>query len=74
MVPPSPSPLADAFRTTLNLHETGLALMRQNLRRAHPDATEQEIDGRLQEWLHDRPGAEFGDCPGRLVDLSARRA
>jgi len=58
---------ADAFRTTLDLFETGLGLMRQNLRREHPDATEQEIERRLHQWLQYRPGAESGDCPGRRV-------
>ena len=71
---PSPSPFADAFRTTLDLFDTGLALMRQNLRREHPDATEREIDLQLRQWLQDRPGAESGDCPGWRVDLGARLA
>jgi hypothetical protein len=63
MAPTSPTTpsAADAFRTTLDLFETGLGLMRQNLRRDRPDATEQEIERRLHEWLQDRPGAEFGD-------------
>jgi len=29
---------------------------------------DREIDARLREWLHHRPGAEFGDCPGRPLD------
>jgi Rv0078B-related antitoxin len=64
---------AAAFRATLDLFETGLRLMRQNLRRNHPEATEQEIDRQLRQWLHHRPGAEPGDCPGRLVDVNSRR-
>lgn len=54
-----------AFRTTLDLFSMGVDLMRQNLRRADPQATEDDIDRRLHAWLHDRPGAEFGDCTGR---------
>ena len=65
---------AGAFRTTLDLFSTGVDLMRQNLRRAEPQASEAEIDSRLQQWLWDRPGAVGGDCPGRLVDLETRRA
>jgi hypothetical protein len=57
--------VAAAFATTLDLFETGLELMRQNLRRNHPQATESEIDAKLGEWLRHRPGAELGDCPGR---------
>ncbi|MBI4886098.1 MAG: hypothetical protein HY824_03305 [Acidobacteria bacterium] len=63
---------SDAFRTTLDLFETGLDLVRQNLRRDHPQASEEDIDRRLREWLRQRPGAESGDSPGRPVDVSAR--
>ena len=63
---------AHAFRATLDLFDAGLSLMRQNLRRSHPDASDDEIERRLGEWLADRPGAELGDCPGRPVDLSTR--
>ena len=61
--------VTDAFRTTLDLFETGVNLMRQNLRRKHPDAGDVEIERLLGEWLRHRPGAEFGDCPGRPVDV-----
>ena len=70
----SPSSAAEAFRTTLDLFETGLDLMRQNLRRRHPAAGDEEIERLLREWLLERPGAESGDCPGRPVDLSTRLA
>jgi len=65
--------VAEAFQATLDLHETGVALMRQNLRRADPAADEQTIDGRLQAWLMERPGARFGDAEGTPVDLSTRK-
>jgi hypothetical protein len=68
------SSVADAFRTTLDLFETGLALMRQNLRRNHPGATNEEIERLLREWLLERPGAESGDCPGRPIDVNTRLA
>jgi hypothetical protein len=57
--------VAGALRATLDLFETGVALMRQNLRRQHPNETEREIDERLTAWLHHRPGAELGDAAGR---------
>jgi hypothetical protein len=60
--------VADAFRATLDLFDTGIDLMRQNLRRRHPHASDEEIWRRLREWLRDRPGAEWGDCAGRIVD------
>jgi hypothetical protein len=68
----TPSSVADAFRITLDLFETGLALKRQNLRRSHPAATHEEIERLLREWLLERPGAKSGDCPGRPVDVNAR--
>jgi hypothetical protein len=56
------------LRAAFDLFEAGVEIMRQNLRRAYPNADDQEIDARLREWLHHRPGAEFGDCPGRPLD------
>ncbi len=43
--------------------EEGIEMMRSNLRRRHPDETDQEIDGRLEGWLIDRPL----DAPGHVV-------
>lgn len=58
------------FRATLDLHATGVALMRQNLRRERPHASDDDIDALLRRWLHERPGADAGDCPGRTRELS----
>jgi hypothetical protein len=55
----------DAFRATLDLFQTGIDLMRQNLRRRHPEAGKEDIE---------RPGAESGDCLGRPVDVNTRLA
>ena len=71
-MPPAPGSVADAFQITLDLFDTGLALMRQNLRRSHAGASDEEIERLLHEWLLHRPGAESGDCPGRPVDLTTR--
>ena len=65
--------MSDAFRTTLDLFNTGVNLMRQNLRRQNPDANEDAIDLRLRPWLLERPGAELGGSSGRPVDVDARR-
>lgn len=46
--------------TALRLHDDGVALMRQNLRRRRPDASEEEIEQELRAWLATRPGAEAG--------------
>ena len=66
--------VAAAFRTTLDLFATGIELMRQNLRRSHPKAGEADITRLLHEWLVERPGAESGDSPGRVVDVNSRLA
>jgi len=62
-----PDVLARRLRATLLLHEDGVRLMRQNLRRRHPDENDEEIERRLRDWLSERPGAEFGDAQGRPV-------
>lgn len=64
--------VASAFRMTLDLFETGVDLMRQNLRRSRPEASDAEIERLLGEWLLDRPGAASGDCAGRAVDPAIR--
>lgn len=46
-----------------DLYEFSDQLMRQNLRRRHPEADEAEIERRFVEWLQTRPGAEHGDGP-----------
>jgi hypothetical protein len=42
------------LRAALEMFESGVALMRQNLRRRHPDASDEEIDRLLVEWLRTR--------------------
>jgi hypothetical protein len=59
--------LVKNLRLTFDLHEAGVEMMRQNLRRRFPDAEEAEIEARLSAWLHERPGAELGDAPGKAV-------
>ena len=58
------SPASDRFAETLRLSEDGVALMRQNLRRRHPDESDDQIEERLEAWLRDRPM----DAPGKVVE------
>jgi len=51
----------------VDLFETAQVIMRQNLRRRHPEADEAEIEHRLAEWRKQRPGAPYGDGVGRPV-------
>lgn len=55
----------ERLRTALTLFDDGVRLMRANLRRGHPDATEAEIERLVDHWLAERPGAEHGDGVGR---------
>ncbi|MFI5394886.1 MAG: hypothetical protein ACHQ9S_05080 [Candidatus Binatia bacterium] len=56
---------AERLRLALDLFEAGESLMRQNLRRRFPSASAEEIEERVDAWLSERPGAEFGDAVGR---------
>jgi hypothetical protein len=73
MRPDAPHPAAARLRLALDMFETGVEMMRRNLRRAHPTLSDAEIEIRLCAWLADRPGAEFGDAVGRRVDWPRRR-
>ena len=55
--------IAQRLRCALDMHEAGVALMLQNLRRRFPNEAKADIDRRLIEWLSARSGGEIGDCP-----------
>jgi len=63
---------AERLRLAFQLFEAGLAIMRQNLRRRMPGASEEEIRRALNEWLHTRPGAPHGDAVGRPLPWPPR--
>lgn len=56
---------ARRLEQALEMHDDGVAMMRENLRRKHPVASEEEIDELLGQWLAIRPGAELGDGEGQ---------
>ena len=64
---------SDRLRETFELFEFGVEMMAANLRRKHPDATLQQIEQLLEDWLATRPGAEAGDAPGDPVPASRWR-
>lgn len=43
------------LQLTFALHEAGILMMRQNLRRRNPNASENEISRLLQAWLENQP-------------------
>ncbi len=61
---PNENGAAERLRLALEMFDLGLDIMRQNLRRKHPEDTQAEIQEKLRAWLQDRPGAEFGDAVG----------
>ena len=65
---------AERLRLAFELFDAGLAIMRQNLRRRMPGASEAEIHAALNTWLQERPGAEHGDAVGRPVSWPLRGA
>jgi hypothetical protein len=46
--------VTERFKWALDLAETGILIMRQNLRRRYPRASEAEITDRLAAWLEKR--------------------
>jgi len=52
------------FAVTVALAESGIALMRQNLRRRNGQMSDVEIDRELQAWLERREDAIPGDVAG----------
>lgn len=58
---------AAKLRVAFDLYTAGERMMRQNLKRRHPDASEERIEALLCQWLRERPGAEHGDGVGRPI-------
>ena len=69
----SPDALAIRLRTAFDLCELGESMRRAQLRREHPDATDEEIEALLVAWLETRPGAEHGDGWGRAISWPPSR-
>lgn len=53
------------MQSAFDLYQAAEDIMRQNLRRRNPGASDEEIEGGIREWLQRRPGAEHGDGVGR---------
>ena len=67
--PPHLEPVAEKLRIALDMFGLGESIMRQNLRRAFPGVSDQDIEAKLWSWLSKHPGAEYGDSPGRRRPL-----
>ena len=47
-----------------DLHEAGVGMMRQKLRRENPTLDAAAVEVLVQAWLRERPGARDGDGAG----------
>jgi hypothetical protein len=63
---------ARRLQLALDLFRAGEEMMRQRLRREHPGISPLDLESKLVAWLETRPGAEFGDAPGRPVPWPRR--
>lgn len=59
---------AENLRTAFDLFVAGQRMMRENLKRRHPEESDRQIERRLRAWMSERPGAEHGDAAGRPVE------
>ncbi len=60
-------------QATFDLCETAEQIMRQNIRRRHPELSEEEVEERLIEWRRQRPDAPLGDAYGKPSEKWARK-
>jgi hypothetical protein len=56
--------VAARIRTALDLFEVAESMVRQRLRREHPELDDDAVEERVLAWVRHRPGAEHGDAAG----------
>lgn len=57
---------AENLRIALEMHEFGIQMIRQRLRRENPGASDDEIEALFRQFLRDAPH-ELSDQPGITV-------
>lgn len=65
--------IAERFQLALALDDFSERMLRQRLRRKHPEALAAEIDAMIGAWRAHRPGAEHGDGEGTPIAWPPRR-
>jgi hypothetical protein len=63
--PPPAPPEAERIRQALDMHDTGVRMYRQRMRREHPGASRREIDAMVREWLASPPREDRFRFPPR---------
>jgi hypothetical protein len=66
------TPEAARMRTALDMHELGVRLYRQRMRREHPRASRDEIDSMVGAWLAVRPSGGHLRLTSRERDRDIR--
>jgi hypothetical protein len=59
------TPEADRMRSALEMHDLGVQLYRQRMRREHPESSRAEIDDLVRGWLTAPPSAGRVRLPSR---------
>ena len=67
------SEAARRLEDALELADIAERMVRARLRRVHPELGDSEIEARVLEWLHERPGAVDGDAERQRVELDLSR-
>ena len=65
-------PEAARIQAALDMHELGVRLYRQRMRREHPHAHRDEIDGMVRAWLAEPPRSGGLRLPSRERDRGFR--
>ena len=65
--------MAERLRTAFDLCALGESMRRAQLRREHPDVTDEDVETMLVAWLETRPGAQHGDAWGRPISWPRSR-
>ena len=58
----------EGLATALDLFDSAIEMLHARLRRQLPALSEEEIEARIDSWLHDRPGAE--NCPQKQTAIT----
>jgi len=66
--------LRERLLDAIDLMEFGIELMRQNLQRRHPEASEEEINAMLQSWQFEEPAGVRHINESDLTDFNERNS
>jgi hypothetical protein len=56
---------ASQLRLAVEMHEFGVSMKRQSIKRQHPNESAEQIEVRLRQWLQEPTGLSPSSGPGR---------